>query len=141
MTVVPVTLLTASVLGIVFVILSAMVSRERGRSRVGLGAGAETSVALGAEHEAPRLLIAMRRQGNFAEYVPISLLLLLLLELNGAPQWRLLVLAAVLVLARLMFTFGLGRAAPNLFRAGGSALQYLMIASASIWGLLRIFLG
>ena len=130
-----ITLATASVLGIFFVLLSAAVSNERGRSKIGLGTGAETTSALGKEHEAPRLLIAVRRHAHFAEYIPVSLMLLMLLEFAGANRQVLLGLAAALVLSRLMITAGLGRAAPNLLRAGGNAIQYLMIFAAGIYGL------
>ncbi|HEX4860660.1 MAG TPA: MAPEG family protein [Rhizomicrobium sp.] len=130
-----ITLATASVLGILFVVLSAAVSSERGRSKIGLGTGAETTSALGKEHEAPRLLIAVRRHAHFAEYVPLSLILLMLLEFAGADRRVLLGLAAALIICRLMITAGLGRAAPNILRAGGSAIQYLMIFAAGIYGL------
>ena len=131
----PVTLTTASVLGILFIVLSAAVSAERNRSKVGFGTGAEASVALGAEHQAPRLLVAVRRHAHFAEYVPISILLILLLELRQAERLWLVLLAGVLILSRLMIVFGMGRAAPNLFRAGGNVLQWLMILASSIYGL------
>ena len=130
-----ITLATASVLGILFVVLSAAVSGERGRSKIGLGTGAETTSALGKEHEAPRLLIAVRRHGHFAEYVPLSLILLMLLELANTDRRVLLGLAGALVLSRLMITAGLGRAAPNVLRAGGNTIQYLMIFVACIYGL------
>jgi len=131
----PVTLATASVLGIFYIVLSAAVSGERSRSKIGLGTGIEATVALGSEHQASRLLIAVRRHASFAEYVPISLLLIMLLELRQAGRGWLIALAAALVLSRLMIAFGMGRAAPNFFRAGGSALQYAMIVAASIYGL------
>src|SRR5215469_10644150 len=122
MTPIPVTLATASILGIFFVVLSAAVSNERGRSKIGLGTGAEMSAALGAEDKASRLLVAVRRHGSFAEYVPISLLLIMLLELSGVPRAWLVGLAGSLVLARLMIVAGMGRAAPNVLRAGGSTI-------------------
>jgi uncharacterized membrane protein YecN with MAPEG domain len=134
----PVTLATASVLGILYVLLSIAVSGERGRSKVGLGTGAETSSALGKEHEAPRLLIAVRRHGHFAEYVPLSLVLLMLLELANTNRDVLLGLAGALVLARLMITAGMGRPAPNLLRAGGNVVQWLMILTACGFGLFAV---
>jgi uncharacterized membrane protein YecN with MAPEG domain len=133
--VLPVTLCTASVLGIFFVLLSIAVSGERGRTKIGLGTGVEASVRLGEEHNASRLFVAVRRHGSFAEYVPISLILLMLLELRGANRQMLIGLAAALVLARIMIVFGLGRAAPNVLRAGGNSIQYFMILAASVYGL------
>jgi uncharacterized membrane protein YecN with MAPEG domain len=134
----PVSLATASILGILYVVLSVSVSAERGRSKVGFGTGPEASVALGAEHQAPRLLVAVRSHGHFAEYVPISLLLIALLELSGASRDWLYGLAGALVLARLMIAFGMGRAAPNFFRAGGNVVQWVMILTASVYGLVLV---
>jgi uncharacterized membrane protein YecN with MAPEG domain len=136
--VLPVTLCTASVLGVLFVLLSMAVSGERSRSKIGLGTGTEGSVKLGDEHNASRLFVAVRRHGSFAEYVPISLILLMLLELRGANRQMLIGLAAALLLARIMIVFGLGRAAPNLLRAGGNAIQYFMILVASAYGLVLV---
>ena len=133
----PITLATASVLGILYALLSIAVSGERGRSKIGLGTG-EASSALGKEHEAPRLLIAVRRHGHFAEYVPISLILLTLLELANTNRDVLIGLAAALILARLMITAGMGRAAPNLLRAGGNVIQVLMILTACGFGLFAV---
>lgn len=131
----PVTLLTASVLGILYVFLSIAVSGERNRSKIGLGTGAEASAPLGQEHTASRLLVAVRRHGHFAEYVPLSLILLALLELAGTGRDVLSGLASALVLARLMIVFGMGRPAPNLLRAGGNVVQLLMILTACGLGL------
>jgi uncharacterized membrane protein YecN with MAPEG domain len=132
---VPVTLATASILGIFYILLSMAVSEQRRRTKIGLGNGADSSVALGAENTASGLFIAVRRHGQFAEYVPLSLVLILLLELSGVPRAWLLGLAAALVLARIMVTAGLGRPAPNVLRAGGASLQMLMILVACIYGL------
>ena len=135
MTGLPITLVTAALLGLIYVWLSVQVTIARNRSKVGLGSGAETSAALGQEHTASPLLVAIRSHGHFAEYVPISLILLALLELGGADRRALIGLAAALVIARIMVPLGMGRAAPNPFRAGGSLIQWLMILAASAYGL------
>lgn len=135
----PVTLTTACVLGIFYIVLSAAVSAERNRSKVGLGSGTEISVALGSEHQAPRLFIAVRRHGHFAEYVPLSILLIMLLEIEGAGRPWLYGLAAALILCRLMIALGMGMAAPNVLRAGGNVIQWTMILVASVYGLALVF--
>jgi len=132
----PVTLITASILGILYVFLSIAVSGERGKSKIGLGTGAEATAVLGQEHAASKLLIAVRRHGHFAEYVPISLILLALLELANTGRNVLIGLAVALVVARLMITMGMGRPAPNVLRAGGNVVQLLMILTACCFGLL-----
>jgi hypothetical protein len=57
------------------------------------------------------LLVAIRRHGQFAEYVPISIILLLLLEIGRANRIAPLGLAAMLMISRLSMAVGLGRIA------------------------------
>src|SRR5258707_2477258 len=102
MSILPITLLTASLLAIFYVVLSAAVSIERNRSKTGFGTGESTTAVLGQEHKAPPLLIAVRRHANFAEYVPFSLILLALLEMAATDRYILIGLAAALVISRLM---------------------------------------
>jgi uncharacterized protein len=135
MTVLPVTLVTASLLAVFYVVLSVAVSAQRGRTKVGLGTGSDASVALGQEHTASPLLVAVRRHAHFAEYVPLSLILLALLELAGVSRTVLVALAAALVLARLMIALGMGRPAPNVLRAGGNVIQLLVILVSAAFGL------
>jgi len=134
MTALPVTLVTVCVLGVTYAALSIAVGVERGRSKISLGLG-DASIAIGDEHKASALLIAVRRHGQFAEYVPISILLVLLLELNHANRAALIGLAAALVLSRICMTLGLGRSAPNPLRTAGNLLQWSMIAVSSALGL------
>jgi uncharacterized membrane protein YecN with MAPEG domain len=134
----PVTLATASMLGIAYAGLSLAVGRQRGRANVSLGFESSAGVAIGEEYKAPPLLIAIRRHGQFAEYVPISILLLLLLELNHANAVALTGLAGVLVLSRLCMAMGLGRTTPSPLRTAGNLLQWGMIVTASIFGLALI---
>lgn len=131
----PVTLTATCVLGIAYAGLSLAVGRQRGQANVSLGSGTDVGVAIGEEYKAPPLLVAIRRHGQFAEYVPISILLLFLLELNHANAVALAVLAAMLVLSRLCMAVGLGRTTPNPLRTAGNLLQWGMILIASVFGL------
>src|ERR1700733_9084700 len=108
----PITLATAGILGLVYTGLSIAVGIQRGRANLSLGVGDNANAAIGAEDKVPRLYIAIRRHGQFAEYVPISLLLILLLELNHANQIAIAVFAAALVLSRIFMAIGIGRATP-----------------------------
>ena len=92
-------------------------------------AGPDVSIAIGEEYKAPPLLVAIRRHAQFAEYVPISILLLLLLEVNHANRVALIGLAGVLVLSRFCMALGLGRTTPNPLRTAGNLLQWGMIAA------------
>lgn len=131
----PITLTAACVLGIAYAGLSLAVGRQRGRANISLGSGSDVSIPIGEEHKAAPLLIAIRRHGQFAEYVPISILLLLLLELNHANRPALIGLAAMLVVSRTCMALGLSRTTPNPLRTAGNLLQWGMIAIASGYGL------
>jgi len=135
MTAVPITLSTISVLAIGYAFLSVAVGRQRGRANISLGLGPEASVAIGQEHTASALLIAIRRHAQFAEYVPISIILLLLLEMNHANGIALVVLAAMLTISRLAMAAGLGRDSPSPLRTAGNLLQWGMLVASSIYGL------
>jgi hypothetical protein len=130
----PVTLTAACVLGIAYAGLSIAVGRKRGQAGISLGSGSD-AVAIGEEHKATPLLISIRRHAQFAEYVPISILLLLLLELNHANRLALIGIAGTLVLSRCCMAFGLGRTTPNPLRTAGNLLQWGMIVAASGFGL------
>jgi uncharacterized membrane protein YecN with MAPEG domain len=131
----PVTLASACTLGIAYAGLSLAVGRQRGQANVSLGLGTDVGVAIGEEYKAPPLLVAIRRHGQFAEYVPISIILLFLLELNHANVVALIGLAGMLMLSRFCMALGLGRTTPNPLRTAGNLLQWGMILSASVFGL------
>lgn len=131
----PITLATSCVLGLAYAALSIAVGRQRGESNVSLGMPAMT-VAIGEEDKASPLLVSIRRHAQFAEYVPVSILLLLVLELNHANRIALNGLAVMLVVSRLCMALGLGRTTPNPLRTAGNLMQWGMIAGASAYGLL-----
>ncbi len=91
-----ITAIYASILAILYVVLSYRVARRRMRFQVGLGTG-----------QNPDLERAIRIHGNFAEYVPLALLLLALLESGGGPGWVLHGAGATLVVARILHVVGL----------------------------------
>lgn len=84
---------------------------------------------------AAALKIAVRAHANFAEFVPLALILLGAIEAAGAPHGLLLGLAVALVLARLAHPIGMARAAPNPLRAGGALVTWAVIAVAAITAL------
>lgn len=131
----PITLTTVSILSILFVYLSVAVTRARFATGIGLGSDSERAVAGGREDEAPPLFVAIRAHGSFAEYVPITLLLLGFLELNHANASTLKAAAATLVIARVIQPIGLGRKSPNFYRAGGNILQWLVLLVLGAYGL------
>jgi uncharacterized membrane protein YecN with MAPEG domain len=90
-----ITPLYAGLLAIWFLVLSYRVVQQRGHG-VSLGDGGDQA-----------LLRRIRAHGNFAEYVPLILLMLGMLELSGARPWLLHILGATLLLARLLHGYAL----------------------------------
>lgn len=118
----PVTSLTALVLGVAYVWLSYRVTVLRRKLRVGVGSGTEKSLEQ-----------AIRVHGNFAEYVPFALLLLGLAELQGAPAWSVGALGGSLVVGRLLHAIGLTRS-PGTSRGRyfGTALTFTVVFFTSL---------
>jgi uncharacterized membrane protein YecN with MAPEG domain len=97
-----VTTLTAVLLSVLFIKLSFAVIRMRRSHRVALGSGGN------AELER-----AIRAQGNFVEYVPLGLILLGCLEINGAPKWLVAIPALTLIFGRLFHAKGINEPPPR----------------------------
>jgi uncharacterized protein len=93
-----ITALYAGLLGIVYLVLGGFVVSHRRRARVGIGTGSDTALER-----------AVRVHGNFAEYAPLFLVLLLAAELNGGATVLLHILGAAFLLARLAHAIGLGQ--------------------------------
>ena len=90
-------LLYASLLGLILIYLSYRVVSYRVKYKVGIGDGGNTKLAC-----------AIRVQGNFVEYVPIALLLILFVELAGFSAWVMHVLGITLLGGRVWHAQGLG---------------------------------
>ena len=120
----PITLVTASLLGLMFVWLSARVIGGRLQNQVNIGDNGNTD-----------LQYRIRAQGNFTEYVPIFLIILGLLELMGAQQTAVIALAALFVISRLLHVPGMGEQANLKFRQAGIVGSFTSIGAASLYGL------
>ena len=79
----------------------------------------------------------IRRHGNFIEYVPIALILIGVLEINGSSPIFLHVLGVALVAARVAHAQGLYHDNPGhplrAVGAGGTALVTVAAGLAAIW--------
>lgn len=76
---------------------------------------------------------AVRVQGNFAEHVPMALLLLLLLEWKGLPTMVLQLYALLLVLARTVHAFGVSRIEERLvWRAMGTCVTVMLLSLGAV---------
>ncbi len=120
-----ITLFYASLLGILFVYLSYNVVRYRQRERVDVGMG-----------ESQGLTRAVRTHGNFAEYVPIGLVLMLALENMLATDLFVHLIGSLLLLGRILHAYGFPRKiGPSFGRVAGTALTWAALVIGSICGL------
>ena len=111
----------AALLGLMFVALSLSVIRTRGRYQVTLGGGGI------AELER-----RIRVHGNFAEYAPLTLLLLTLAELRGSAPATLHALGICLVCGRLLHAWGVSQIDENIrIRVAGIILTLSALGGAS----------
>lgn len=103
------------------ILMGLLVVRERWRARVGIGTGGDS-----------RLEIAQRIHGNAAEWLPMSVVLILVLELLAAPIWLLHALGVALVLGRVLHALGLKRSrGPSWERSAGLLLTWLTLLVGS----------
>ena len=79
----------------------------------------------------PDLALAIRRHANWTEFVPFALLLIALLELNGASATTLHALGGGLVVARIAHPFGLNSKSPRNPLRGIGALGTLLVTLAA----------
>ncbi|MFH7524290.1 MAPEG family protein [Aeromonas enteropelogenes] len=121
-----ITLFYAGLLGLLFLLLSFWVVKRRAQFKVMIGEG-----------EAPELLAAIRTHGNFAEYVPLTLLLMALCELAGAGALWLHLGGGMLLAGRVLHAIGMQiPKAPNLPRLFGTLLFWLSLGLFSVLTLL-----
>ncbi|MBU6457362.1 MAG: MAPEG family protein [Bradyrhizobium sp.] len=120
-------------LALLYAALGLQVVRLRRRNRAGFGDGGDTE-----------LRSAIRAHAHFAEYVPIIVLMVALLEASGLPALRVHLLMAALLLARVLHPVGM-HASPgslqfNLGRIGGMVITIIVMVSSALLILSRLSL-
>ena len=122
----PATALHAALLTALFLALSLRVVRLRYRYHLALGA--------------PHRLVerAVRAHGNCAEYLPLGLVLLGLLEGMGLPAWAVHALGTAFLAGRVLHAWGISQEPEALrFRSAGMGLTFavLGLGAAALLGL------
>lgn len=126
----PITALWGGLLGLLMLSLASNVVRARVSEKVMFGDAGNTV-----------MLQRIRVHGNFIEYAPLGVVLLLLLELNSASPLVLHGLGGTLFVARLLHAFGLSRSTgttPGRFL--GTILTWLVLLVASLFAI-WVFVG
>jgi uncharacterized membrane protein YecN with MAPEG domain len=116
------TMLFAALHALVLLALTLQVVRWRARAQVGIGPG-----------DCKELARWIRVHGNFTEYVPLTLLLLALLEIAGLGRQWIFVGGTLLLFGRILHAWGLGRHAGTSFgRFTGMLLTVVVLAGAAL---------
>ena len=116
-----VTMLYGGSLTLWYLVLGMRVVKRR-RAGIGLGDGGDVSMQR-----------AVRGHGNFAEYVPLALILLAALELNGTSLYVLHGLGIVLLAARLLHGYAFSFTQQFAFgRFWGTTLTYIVLGAEAL---------
>jgi uncharacterized protein len=119
--------LYAGIFGLLFVALSARTVLLR----------RQFGIAIGSEDK-PLLARASRVHANFAEYVPLSLLLIYLLEIQTSSKLWIHAICIALLIGRIFHAFGVSQVREQLkYRIFGMSLTFSVIISTSI----RLMIG
>ena len=118
----PITAFYAGLLGLLMLILALRVVAVRRATAIGLGDGGNAL-----------LFSRIRIHANAAEYVPLALILMLILEINGGSARWLHVLGIALVVGRLAHVQGLSQSSgTSAGRLVGNVLTWTVILVAAI---------
>jgi uncharacterized membrane protein YecN with MAPEG domain len=124
-----ITALYAGLLGLVAIAIAMVIARVRGSTGISVGDGGNLE-----------LIAAMRRHANFIEFVPMTLILIGLLELNGVGSTAIHVMGGTLFVSRVSHAIGYGtNESLQVFRAIGAMGSTLLLAVASIWAIIIYF--
>lgn len=113
--------LWSGLLILIFVALSIRVSLNRRHHKVSMGHGGNAE-----------LTAVSRAFGNAAEYVPLSVILLILMAVLGFPTWSLHAIGGALFLGRALHPMGLSTGLPRPGRVAGMALTWLPLIIGSV---------
>ncbi len=117
-----VTPLYAGILVLLYVALSFRVIFRRQSAKISIGAGTDSDLEK-----------RIRVHANCAEYAPMGIIMLALLELQGGSIWLLHLLGLTLLAGRFLHAYGLG-ATPQVIpaRKFGMILTFAMLAICAV---------
>ncbi len=126
---VQITSLYAALLGLIALFLAGSVGAKRAKTKISLGDGGD-----------PGLIVANRRHMNFVENVPLALILIGLVEMNGGASNVVHSLGGALLVARIIHPMGLD--VNNMMkwqRLAGAAVTFLVMGVSAVLLLLNHF--
>nr|WP_298686576.1 MAPEG family protein [uncultured Dongia sp.] len=115
-----ITPLYAGPLALLYLILTLRVIGRRRTLLIGLGDGGDADLAR-------RIRVA----ANCGEYVPLALVLMALVEIQGAPHWLLHLIGTLLISGRLLHAYGVSQSPEDYrYRSTGMVLTISALVAA-----------
>lgn len=112
----------AGFLIIMFIALAIRIILLRGNLKISLGDEGNTT-----------MIRAVRVHANFAEYIPLALLVMMMLELQGASSNLIHGLGAALVIGRISHAYGVSQQDEKLaFRVFGMVMTFSVLGVAAV---------
>jgi len=125
-----ITLLYASLLTIMAVLLALKTGMTRGKTNTMLGHG-----------ESSELLQSIRAHGNLIENAPFVIILMGLLEMQSVADWKLHILGSLFFLFRIMHAYGISISRESTpYRLAGTIGSWLIMVSMSCYGIFAYLL-
>src|SRR5436190_20913456 len=90
------TAIYAGILALLSIVLANRAGMTRARLQIPLGDGGNSD-----------LIAKIRRHANFVEYVPLIVVMMAMIEINGAHKWWLHVFGVTIVVARIIHPLGI----------------------------------
>ncbi|GAC11163.1 MAPEG family protein [Paraglaciecola chathamensis] len=125
----PITAFYGGLLGITFMYLSILVIQGRRSGKISLGDGGDN-----------HFLGVIRAHANFAEYVPLILVLMLVAEINQAHSAVLHSAGVALLIGRLVHAYGLKHhSGASWQRVSGMLLTFIALIGLSIQNIVSLY--
>jgi len=123
---IPITAIITALLALMLVGISVRVTVLRARKKIDFFDGGDAELGR-----------AIRVQGNFIEYVPLTLVLMGLIEWMGAAPWLVYAFGVVLVAGRIAHAWGL-YASAFAGRVAGATANWILLALGALLVLGRV---
>ena len=119
-----ITLLYTSLITILSIFLAFKVGITRGKTNTLLGEG-----------DSSELLQSIRSHGNLMESAPITLILLLMLEMQSVADWKLHLIGSSFFLFRILHAYGISISRESTpYRVVGALGSWVLMLGMSIYG-------
>jgi uncharacterized membrane protein YecN with MAPEG domain len=121
------TAIYAGILALISIVLAHGAGQTRARLGIPLGDGGNGE-----------LIGAIRRHANFAEFVPLIVVMMAMIEVNGAKKWWLHALGIAIVVARIIHPIGISHSQMSSpFRMIGSMLTAAVTVACAVMLLIQ----